>query len=64
MTNLELAKNIRSSLFADRETIKQAFDYAFDVAEASDNPSAVITAIMVVANTISNQIIANEEEVV
>jgi cation transport regulator ChaB len=64
MTNLQLAQNIRSSLFADRETIKEAFDYAFDIAEASDNPSAVITAIMVVANTISNQIIANEKETV
>lgn len=29
--NVELAKAIRHGLFADRETVKEAWDYAFEV---------------------------------
>lgn len=63
MTNIEFAKLLKNGMFADRPTVKEAFDYVFDVAEGSDNASAVITAAMVLANTIANQIIENEEEV-
>ena len=31
MTNEELAKSIRHGLFAERDTVKEAWDYAFDV---------------------------------
>jgi hypothetical protein len=60
MTNVELAKSISSNLFADRDTVKEAIDYAMDIAIASNNPPAVITAIMVVANTIAKEILKNE----
>lgn len=62
MTNIEFAKLLKNGMFAKRDTVKDAYDYAFDIANASDNPSAVITAIMVLSNTIANQIIKNEQD--
>jgi len=52
----EYRKQIKSSLFADRETLSEAFDYAVKVANASDNPAAVMTAVWVVVNTISKEL--------
>ena len=62
--NLELAKAIRHGLFADRATVKDAFDYAFDVIDSmrGANKVAATTALYVVLNTISNEIISNEKE--
>jgi len=60
--NLELAKAIRHKLFAERKTVKEAWDYAFDVMNGlreSDRVAAT-TALMVLMNTISKQIIENE----
>lgn len=62
MTNIEFAKLLKNGMFADRPTVKEAFDYAINVAEATLQPTAVITAIMVVVNTIANQIIENEQD--
>ncbi len=56
----ELAASLRSGAFADRPTLKEAFDYVADVARASDNGMAVWTAVMVVCNTISNEMIKAE----
>ena len=64
MTNLEFAKSLTNGMFADRESVREAFDYAFDVAQGSDNSAAMIAAIMVLSNTIANQIIKNEQETV
>jgi hypothetical protein len=62
--NLELAKAIRHGLFAERDTVKDAFDYAFDVIDSmrGANKIAATTALYVVLNTISNEIISNEKE--
>ena len=61
MTNVELAKNIRSSLFADRATdLNEAYNYAFELMKG--NPQA-LTGMMVVLNTLSNIILENEKEV-
>ena len=63
-TNLELAKAIRHGLFADRPTVKDAFDYAFDVINSmrGANKIAATTALYVVLNTLSNEIQKNEKE--
>ena len=61
MTNIEFAKLLQNNMFAERATVKEAYDYAFDIAQASDCSPAVITAIMVLTNTIAKQIIENEE---
>jgi hypothetical protein len=52
----ELARSIRAPLFADRDTLHEAFSYAQEVAKATDNPAAVLTAIYVIMNTLSNQL--------
>jgi hypothetical protein len=62
--NLELAKAIRHGLFADRPTVNDAFDYAFDVIDSmrGANKVAATTALYVVLNTLSNEIEKNEKE--
>ena len=63
MTNVEIANSIRHGLFADRKTIKEARDYAFEVINRMQysEKMAATTALMVLMNTISNQILANEQ---
>jgi hypothetical protein len=57
MTNQELAKAIRYKLFAERDTLKEAMDYAFDVFRTlGPNEIAATTALMVVLNTLANEI--------
>ena len=59
MTNVELAKSIRSGMFADRGyDLDQAFKYSMEVMKG--NPQA-ITGMMVVLNTLSNIILENEK---
>ena len=45
-------------MFADRDNIKEAFDYARDVMERSVSPEMAIygtTALMVIWNTLANK---------
>ena len=56
MTKDELMKSISNGMFADRDNLKDAFEYVADLAKATDNPAAVWTAVMVVTNTIANEI--------
>ena len=56
MTKHELALSIYSPLFAERDTLKEAYDYAMEIAKASENPAAVTTAIHVMMNTIAKEI--------
>jgi hypothetical protein len=64
MTNVELARALKHNLFATRSTVDEALEYAYSIARASDNPAAVMTAVQVVINTVCDQILANEKEVV
>ena len=55
--NLQLAENLRSGLFSERPTIKEAYTYAEKVIEAM-HPEDIMpayTAIHVLLNTISNK---------
>ena len=56
MTPKELAKSIRNNLFADRDNFNDAIEYAYSIAKGTDNPAAVMTAVMVVVNTLANYI--------
>jgi hypothetical protein len=38
--------------------LPEAYDYAMQIAQASDNPAAVMTAIQVLVNTIAVELIA------
>lgn len=62
MTNLEIAQTIRLGLFADRDTVKEALDYAFRVIDAlqPDDKTAATTAMMIVLNTVAKEILKNE----
>lgn len=49
------SEQLHNYAFADRGTnIREAYEYAFEIAKASDNPPAVTTAVFVVTNTIAN----------
>ena len=52
MTPKELAGRIRSNLFATMPNYGDAIDYAYSIAKGTDNPAAVMTAVMVVVNTV------------
>jgi hypothetical protein len=63
MDNRELAMAIRHKLFADRETLTEAFDYAFSVFRSlGPNEMAATTAMMVVLNTVAKELIKGEKE--
>ena len=49
----ELAKKIRCNLFAKRETLDEALEYAMEINKG--NPAAM-TALMVVLNTLADNI--------
>jgi hypothetical protein len=50
-----------NGLFSSRPTIEEAYDYAWKVAKASDNPVGVMTAVQVVVNTLVKQLQQEEE---
>lgn len=52
----ELAHSIYAPMFAERESVREAFAYAHEIAKASENPAAVMTAVYVVVNTIAKQL--------
>jgi hypothetical protein len=56
MTVNEYADSIKHGLFSSRDSLDEALAYAYDIANASDNPPAVITAVQVVLNTIAKDL--------
>jgi hemoglobin-like flavoprotein len=52
----QLAHSIYAPMFAERGDLREAFTYAHELAKASDNSAAVLTAVHVVANTIAKEI--------
>jgi len=58
MTNQEIAKAIRHKLFAERDTLNEAFDYAFRVIDSCPESEkiAVTTALFVVLNTVAKEL--------
>ena len=43
-------------LFSHRSTLQEAFDYAYQVARATESPSSVMAAVHVIANTMAIKI--------
>jgi len=62
MTPKGLAESVRNRLFADRANLDDALDYAYSIAKGTDNPAAVMTAVMVVVNTLANYIEQTEAD--
>lgn len=52
----ELSRSIYSPLFAERDSLVEAYNYALDIARASKDNAAVMTAIHVLLNSLSKQI--------
>ena len=63
MNTREYASQLRNSLFGERDTIVDAYKYVEQVANASNNPAAVYTAVHVLMNTIAKELLAVEETV-
>jgi len=55
MQQTTLAQSIRHGFFSERETLKDAMQYAYSIAQASNSPIHVMTAIHVVMNTLANE---------
>lgn len=51
-----LAHSIYAPMFAEKDDLREAFIYAHELAQASGNSAAVLTAVHVVANTIAKEI--------
>ena len=56
MTNEKFAKTLKVGVFADRDTVADALEYAYEVLKG--NPAG-LTALHVVLNTVANQIELN-----
>ena len=52
----EYAESIECKLFSKHDTVEEALDYAYKIAQASENPSAVVTALWVVLNTVAQDL--------
>jgi hypothetical protein len=52
----QLAIQLYVPLFAERPTIKEAYAYAQEIANSTNTPAAVMTAIHVVLNTVDKEI--------
>ena len=58
----DLATRIYSPLFAERDTIRQAYDELVNVVTDGDNSNAVLTAVHILLNSIAVQLEkANEQ---
>ena len=59
MTKQELADSLTSNVFANRETIKEAYEYGSSIARAcgKNNELYVLTALHVLMNTIASEIL-------
>ena len=58
MKKQELVDGLKLGMFADRPTIKEAYEYGASIAEAcgKENAIYVFTALHVLMNTIANEI--------
>lgn len=63
MTSHQLAHSIYSPMFGERETLKEAYEYVTKLAQSTDEPIAVLTAVHVMMNTIAKQIEALEGQI-
>lgn len=57
MNTREYAAQLRNSLFAKRDNIVDAYKYVESVANASNDPAAVYTAVHVLMNTIAWELV-------
>lgn len=61
---IEELDQYRVGLFADRDTLPEALQYAYEIAKRSDSPPHVLAAVHVVLNTVIKQLTQEQEPVV
>ena len=61
MKTIELAKSLQNGMFAERDTIQEAYDYAIEMGKSCGCSPQMITAVQVVVNTIMKKIVETEE---
>ena len=61
MTHSELASGIRNAMFADRDSIGEAYSYVLELAKNSRDSAALLTAVHVMLNSVANAIDKIEE---
>jgi hypothetical protein len=54
--NQRFAVATRNRMFAEPESYKEAMEYVYRIAKSTDNPIAVLTAVMAVVNALANYI--------
>lgn len=62
MNTLDLAKSLQNGMFAERDTIREAYDYAIELGQSRGCSPEMITGIQVVVNTIMKKFIEIEEK--
>jgi hypothetical protein len=60
MNTKQLGNALHSALFATPESISAAYDQALQIANASENSAAVMTAVQVVVNAIAQELMKME----
>ena len=61
MKTIELANSLRNDMFADRDSIQEAYDYAIELGKSRGCSPEMITAVQVVVNTIMKKIVEIED---
>ena len=62
MNTQEFGKSLHSNLFATPDSISTAYDQSMQIANASENPAAVMTAVQVVVNAIAQELIKESND--
>lgn len=62
MNTQEFGKSLHSNLFATPDSISAAYDQALQIANASENPAAVMTAVQVVINAIAQELMTETND--
>ena len=61
MNKFDLADRLTVGIFADRDTLPEAMEYAYEAIKRLDNPALAMTALHVVLNTVAKEIKRLEE---
>jgi hypothetical protein len=60
-TPQQLGRSLHSALFATPDNISAAYDQALQIANASENAAAVMTAVQLVVNAIAQELMTMQQ---
>ena len=56
MKTQELAQSLHCGLFASRDSVSEAYQYVLELSKNSKDKAAIMTAVHVMMNSISNEL--------